>query len=280
MAEQAIVKATESAAIELSPVTIKRYVNQYASDQEIALFLNQCKMFGLNPFKREIYLIKYSANQPATFVVGYEVYLKRAERTEKWDGFESGTDGKDGDLKAWVKVYRKDWSKPLYHEVYYEEYAQFKDEYQDGKKTGQKTLTRFWAEKPRTMLKKVAISQAFRMAFPDEFAGMPYTMEEMPVDHAKLPTAEIKAEPVNNTPVVDAEEEAAPAKGKFDFLSDFTGAKKNLGDKAYYNVLGSLGYEHANQIPVESRKSILNMLRSEYKKRHTLVEEREPGAEG
>ena len=131
--KQAIVKATEIAAIELSPVTIKRYVNQYASDQEIALFLNQCKMFGLNPFKREIYLIKYSANQPANFVVGYEVYLKRAERTEKWAGLESGTDGEGDKLKAWAKVYRKDWDKPLYHEVYYEEYAQYKDEYVDGK---------------------------------------------------------------------------------------------------------------------------------------------------
>jgi hypothetical protein len=31
-----------------------------------------------------------------------------------------------------------------------------------------------------------------RMAFPDEFAGMPYAAEEMPIEHERLPVAEIK----------------------------------------------------------------------------------------
>lgn len=193
----AIVKVAESAAIELTAATIKRYVNPYANDQEIALFLNQCVMFGLNPFKREIYLIKYGSNEPATFVVGYESYLKRADRTGGWGGMESGTvDGPDGrPVSAWVKVFRKDWAHPLIHEVYFNEYCQYKDEvvWENGakKKTGRKVPTKFWAEKPRTMLKKVAIAQAIRMAFPDEMGGMPYTAEEMPVEHDRLPTAEI-----------------------------------------------------------------------------------------
>jgi phage recombination protein Bet len=270
--EQGIVKATESAAIELSPITIKRYVNQYASDQEIALFLNQCAMFGLNPFKREIYLIKYGADKPATFVVGYEVYLKRAERTTKWTGMESGTedDPKTGKpLKAWAKVYRKDWTAPLYHEVYLEEYIQ---------KTREGQPTQFWAGKPRTMLKKVAISQAFRMAFPDEFAGMPYTAEEMPIDHAKLPATEIKADAVIDAQEVGPEKTQVPPPGHFELLPDFTKAKKNLGEKLYYGTLGRLGYEHANQIPVEERKGILIILREEYKKMQK--EMREPGQEG
>jgi len=183
-----LVKEVSATAIELTPQTIKAYINQYASAQEIALFLNQCTMFGLNPFKREIYLIKYSSSQPATFVVGYDVYLKRADRTEKWNGMESGTedDPKTGKpVKAWAKVYRKDWTAPLYHEVYLDEYIQKK---QDG------NPTKFWSEKPRTMLKKVAISQAFRMAFPDEFSGMPYTSEEMPIEHERLSSQQIVAE--------------------------------------------------------------------------------------
>ena len=190
----AIVKTVESAAIALTPETITRYVNPHATGQEIALFLNQCAMFGLNPFKREIYLIKYSQKDPATFVVGYETYIKRAERTGKWAGMESGTeDGKDGmPIKAWAKVYRKDWERPLCHEVFWTEYAQYKDEWVNGQKTGNRTLTKFWKEKPRTMLKKVAIEQAMRMAFPDEFAGMPYAAEEMPIEHERLPVAEIK----------------------------------------------------------------------------------------
>lgn len=190
----AIVKTAESAAIALTPETVLAYVNGKATKQEIALFLNQCAMFGLNPFKREIYLIKYSANEPATFVVGYEAYIKRADRTGKWAGMESGTeDDKDGRLvKAWAKIYRKDWDRPLYHEVFLNEYLQTKDEWVDNRKTGKKVPTRFWAEKPKTMLKKVAIEQGMRMAFPDEFAGMPYAAEEMPIDHAALPTAEVR----------------------------------------------------------------------------------------
>jgi phage recombination protein Bet len=205
----AIVRVAESAAIELTADTVHRYVNQHANPQEIALFLNQCVMFGLNPFKREIYLIKYKPNEPATFVVGYESYLKRADRTGLWMGMESGTtDGPDGQpITAWVKVYRRGWDKPLFHEVYFNEYCQYKDEvvWENGqsRKTGKKVRTRFWAEKPRTMLKKVAIAQAIRMAFPDEMGGMPYIAEERIDEPDKLATAEI---------VPDAEYERMKAK--------------------------------------------------------------------
>ncbi len=192
----AVVKASESAMIGITPETVKRFVNALATGEEVALFLNQCAMFGLNPFKREIYLIKYKSTEPATFVVGYETYLKRAERTEKWSGMESGTtDGPDGKpVSAWVKVYRKDWERPLYHEVFLEEYIQMKDEWVEGQRTGRKVPTRFWADKPRTMLKKVAIAQAFRMAFPDEMAGMPYISEERIAEPDKLPATHIEPE--------------------------------------------------------------------------------------
>lgn len=190
----ALVKATDEAAlIPLTKENIVKLINSHASPQEVALFLNQCAMFGLNPFKREIYLIKYDPKDKAAFVVGYESYLKRADRTPKWGGMESGTvdDPKTGKpVKAWAKIFRKDWPQPLYHEVYFEEYVQ----YAKGR-DGKPYVTKFWREKPRTMLKKVAICQAMRMAFPDELGGMPYAAEEMPVDHASLPKAEVVTEP-------------------------------------------------------------------------------------
>jgi phage recombination protein Bet len=257
--QDSLVKATEATAIELTPKTVKAYINQYATEQEVALFLNQCVMFGLNPFKREIYLIKYSANQPATFVVGYEVYLKRAERSNKWAGLESGTTGDGKELKAWAKVYRKDWTNPLYHEVYLDEYIQ---------RTKEGQPTRFWADKPKTMLKKVAISQAFRMAFPDEFAGMPYTDAEMPVDHSKLPATEVKAEVVDPQAELEADGEVvneAPA-GKFDYLPAFAEAKKALGAEAYYECLARFKYDRANKIPVDKRLEVLEELRLQYRK--------------
>lgn len=196
--DTAIVRVAETAMMDITADTVHRYVNQYANPAEIALFLNQCAMFQLNPFKREIYLIKYAAGEPATFVVGYESYLKRAERTGKWSGMETGTtDGPDGrPITAWVKVYRKDWGdRPLFHEVYFSEYCQYRDEtrWVNGKKekTGNRVPTSFWSSKPRTMLKKVAIAQAFRMAFPDELGGMPYMAEEIIAEPERLSTAEI-----------------------------------------------------------------------------------------
>ena len=180
--EKAIVKAEPGPLLKVTAETIKKYICASATDQEIELFKNQCQMFQLNPFKREIYLIKYGS-YPADIVVGYEVYLKRAERSKQWDGMESGIKGslRKKDLVAWAKVYRKDRERPLYHEVDYDEYV---------KKKKDDTITRFWAKMPKTMLKKVAVSQAFRLAFPDEMAGMPYIVEEIDrVDEQQLPDA-------------------------------------------------------------------------------------------
>ena len=173
----------EAGLIKVDATAIKSYLCANATKEEIILFLNQCQMFQLNPFKREIYLIKYT-NYPAQIVVGYEAYLKRAERSKQWDGMESGIKGslKKHDLVAWAKIYRKDWKRPLYHEVDYNEFVKTKA---DGQ-----TVIKFWAKMPKTMLKKVAISQAFRLAFPDEMAGMPYIVEEIDqVDDQRLPDA-------------------------------------------------------------------------------------------
>ena len=162
----------------LTPATITEYICKDADKRDIFIFLQICKSYGLNPFKREIHLVKYAKDKPASIVVGYEVYLKRAERTKHWNGFECGTEGTGDTMKAWVKIYRKDWEHPLYHEVYFDEYKQEKNIWENNKIV-RKELNTFWASKPRTMLKKVAMCQGFRLAFPDECGGMPYTPEEL-----------------------------------------------------------------------------------------------------
>jgi phage recombination protein Bet len=169
--ESAIVKATaDLMTIPLTAENVLKFIEPKATLQEVALFLNQCAMFQLNPFKREIYLIKYSSNDPASFVVAYDVYLKRAERSGKWAGMKTGVirDVEGQIIYGWAEVYRKDWTIPLRHEVAFGEYVAMRDEWKDGKRTGKKVPTRFWTEKPETMIKKVAVAQAFRMAFPDD----------------------------------------------------------------------------------------------------------------
>ncbi len=133
-------------------------------------FLQICKAFNLNPFKREIYCSKY--NGQTTIITGYEVYIKRAERSGLLDGWEVTTEGKvsDNSLKAIITIYRKDRKYAFKHEVLYSEYVQT---------TREGKVTKFW-QKSFTMIKKVAIAQGFRLCFSDELGGIPYTQDEMP----------------------------------------------------------------------------------------------------
>lgn len=150
-------------------------------------YLQIAKAFNLNPFKREIHVSKYG--EQMSIITGYEVYIKRAERSGQLDGWDVKTEGKpeDNSLKAVITIYRKDRKYPFTHEVMYSEYVQ---------KTNNGTITKFW-QKAYTMIKKVAISQGFRLCFSDELGGMPYTTEEMPeqtidVSHVEVKTYELK----------------------------------------------------------------------------------------
>ncbi|WP_269318659.1 RecT family recombinase [Caldicellulosiruptor bescii] len=69
---------------------------------------------------------------------------------------------------GWAKVFRKDWAVPIEISVSLQEYIR-------KKKDGQPT--RSWREMPATMIRKVALVQALREAFPEQFQGM-YALEE------------------------------------------------------------------------------------------------------
>lgn len=144
------------------------------SEGEKTNFLTIARSFGLNPFKREIFCSVYGEGQyrNLSIITGYEVYIKRAERSGMLDGWKAETTGnvKDGNLKAILTIYRKDRSHPFIWEALYDECVQ---------KTKEGKVTKFW-EKAHFMTKKVAISQGFRLCFSDELGGMPYTADEMP----------------------------------------------------------------------------------------------------
>jgi len=150
-------------AIVLNTDDIKRYIAPTATDKELFLFVNIAKSYGLNPFKREVHFVKYGQQQ-ASIVVGYEAYIKRAERTGQLDGWSVEL-GKDqlGE-KATITIHRKDRGKPFIWVVY-------RSEFDNGQAN--------WKKMPLFMLRKVAISQGFRLAFPEEIGGMPYIPEEI-----------------------------------------------------------------------------------------------------
>lgn len=177
----------------LTPETVKAYLVSGNRDlvtmQEVVMFMNLCRFQHLNPWLKEAYLIKYSQNDPAALVTGKDAFLKRAEGEESYNGFKAGImvqseDGdviyRDGSFKlpnetlvgGFAEVFRKDREYSTRAEVSFEEYAARK---KDG------SLNSQWSKKPTTMIRKVALVQALREAFPGTLGNM-YSAEERGVD--------------------------------------------------------------------------------------------------
>jgi len=197
MSESEIVKyQTSGGEITLSPAIIRKFLvsgQGKLTDQECMMFLALCKYQKLNPFLREVYLIKYG-NEAATMVTGKETFLKRAAKNEKYAGHKTGISS-DGKM-AWAEIFCHGHQVPIKCEVDYSEYV-------GKKKDG--TVNRMWKEKPRTMLKKVALVQALREAFPQDFGGM-YSQEEINTIDQPLPVDSVTVEKnTNEGEVVDAE---------------------------------------------------------------------------
>lgn len=183
------------ATVEIQKQTLLDYLaafglaNQLTQEEKLQ-FIEVAQAFRLNPFKREIHVAVYGEGEyrRMSIVVGYQVYLDRAERTGQLDGWRAWVEGQGEDMKALVEIHRKDWHSPFVHEVYWKEAVQRK---RDGQPTS------FWSKMPKFQLKKVAISQGFRLAFPSELGSMPY-------DPAELPDAEslgFQDKPVNPAPL-------------------------------------------------------------------------------
>lgn len=234
-------------------------------DQQKKLFFALSVRNQLDPFKREIYAIPYenkeTGKKELSVVTGYEVYLKRAERSGKLNGWKCWTEGSaaKGDLRAIIEIERKDWSKPLKHEVMFSEYDLHRS---------------LWKTKPVTMIKKVAIAQGFRLAFPEELGGIPYTADEIDT-HEVIDITPEKSEPQTQSAGGDKNEgEKPPAEGSdktktkdFDFLKSMGKAKSKVGEQKYYEILSvKFGYKHSNEVTdPQEQQNILQDLREAYK---------------
>lgn len=178
-----IVAAANTLPAALSEAKLKEFldiagVGRGLPEDKRRQFIEIAQAYRLNPFKREIYCISYG--NETSIITGYEVYIKRAERTGKLDGWNMEVSGTGDEMKAVITIYRNDWKLPFKHEVYFNEAA-------TRKKDGQ--LNSAWTKMPRFMLKKVAIAQGFRLCFADELGGMPYTNDEIGEETVKTVTA-------------------------------------------------------------------------------------------
>lgn len=176
--------------VQLDAATVRNTLtrgNGNVSDQEVAMFLRTCQAKKLDPLENgEVYLIKYDDKAPAQLVVGCHAYIRRADHFPDYRGFSAGITVVRGEgtepiqkegacvykvlkeqlIGGWCRV-RRARADGVVDETFVEVSL---DEYSTGKSN--------WNAKPATMIRKVAISQAFRAAFPNEYEGM-YTAEEM-----------------------------------------------------------------------------------------------------
>lgn len=178
-----------------------------------AAFLHLCQTTGLDPFRREVYLIgrndrKAPGGKKWTAQTGIDGFRHIAERTGLYGGKVRtewcGPDGVWQDVwldkehppaAARVTIARTDLAHPVFGVAMYEEFVPMEDVYegsgQQRRKTGEKKPGGLWGKMPAHMLAKCAEALAIRTAFPRQLSSL-YTAEEM--HQADAESARIDAE--------------------------------------------------------------------------------------
>lgn len=201
--------------VKLTGTMVKNYLtrgNDDVTEQELVMFINLCKYQKLNPFLNEAYLVKFKG-APAQIITSKEAYMKRAFEHPKFEGIRAGIIVQRGEetlelegsfslpgdvlLGGWAEVYVQDKRFPYVTKINVDEFTK-----------GQAT----WKNMPKTMIRKTAMVQALREAFPDKLGAM-YTDDEPIIkddsQHQGVVQQEVQKEiqEKGNSQVIDIEPE-------------------------------------------------------------------------
>lgn len=219
MSEQGIVRytASDGTEVKLSPAIVAKYVltgNGEASDKDVFSFLAKCRARGLNPLAGDAYMTSYRNRDGSTstsVIVSKDYFVRTATQQPGFDGMRAGVvvaNRKTGELTyregsivgknseclvgGWAEVYDKGRRFASRAEVSLDEYDQGRS---------------LWKSKPATMIRKVALVQALREAYPGAFGGI-YDRDEMPEPVMPIPDAPTVDEQPADAEAVEAEAQA------------------------------------------------------------------------
>lgn len=195
--------------------TIRQTVARDANDTEFDLFMEACRSYKLDPFRRQIFSVIYNKDKPEkrhqSIIVSRDGLRVLAQRCGDYrpasepaqfltDESLKGPTNPLGIVSVTVRLWKQDskgeWF-PVIGEAFWDEFAPIKDEWaydQEAgrrKPTGKKVLDASgqWAKMPRVMLTKCAESQALRAGWPDQFGNI-YSEEEIDRMHVDATASE------------------------------------------------------------------------------------------
>lgn len=177
--------ARDGTEVELGPQDVINYVvggRLKPSDSDVAMLLATFQARGLNPLAGDCYVTVFKNKDGTTssrVTVSRDYWQRTAVSFPTFRGMQAGIAvANNGQLcyrigallipgetllGGWCEVHDTRWEVPVRQEVSLHEYDQGNS---------------MWADKPATMVRKVAIAQALREAYPSAYAGV-YSSEEL-----------------------------------------------------------------------------------------------------
>ena len=206
---------------------VKNTVAKECNENEFNLFIAVCKRVGLDPFRRQIYAVVYSADKPEkrsmtlmTSISGLQAIADRSGTYRPDENSPKYTMDKElkspanplGILK--VEVFPKKYINGEWHqlagEAYWDEFAPIisngykeidkGDTWPDGNPKMTRVPTKedmldpkskFWSKMPRRMIAKCAEAQALRKGWPEDLSGL-YSPEEMDQQNSRIASEELE----------------------------------------------------------------------------------------
>lgn len=198
-------KASDGSDVKLTPGMVAKYIvagNQPATNKDVYAFMAKCAARHLNPLAGDAYMTTYrnkDGSVTSTVIVSKDYFVRTATQQPGFDGIKAGIIVergcelvyREGSLKlkdeelvgGWAEVHDKGRAYPSRAEVSLDEYNQHRS---------------LWNTKPSTMIRKVALVQALREAYPGAYGGI-YDRDEVETLEHEAPV-EVPAQVIEGTP--------------------------------------------------------------------------------